>query len=205
MENKTLENRNQNSLTFSYPIVIQILLGLLCGCLNIGANYLQHFNPVPLYMDTIFTITASFFGAVSGVISALVYHISTTIIYAKVPLWSLVWGICSLTIVLIIRIYIHIRRKIEITDLVLLVFVISLVVSLEGSAIFTVLNVATGYREDSQVKFMYALLSSNSISIFVSALLPRVPVNILDKAISTCIGWLSFKGISRLLFLVKKA
>lgn len=193
------------SSPFTYSLKWQIPLGIIFACLNIGVNYLQNFNPVPLYMDTIFTISASFFGGICGIISGLLYHITTTIIYSKVPLWSLVWAICSLTIVLIIRVYIKIRKKIEIPDLILLVFLISLIVSIEGATIFTVLNVFTGYNEDSQVKFMYALLSSNSISVFISAWLPRVPVNILDKAISISIGWLSFKGIKKLIGLADKA
>lgn len=195
---------NKNTSPFTYSLKWQIPLGIIFACLNIGINYLQNYNPVPLYMDTIFTITASFFGGICGLISGLLYHITTTIIYAKVPLWSLVWAICSLTIVLIIRIYIKVRQKIEITDLILLVFLISLIVSIEGATIFTVLNVFTGYKEDSQVKFMYALLSGNSISAFISALLPRVPVNILDKAISICIGWLSYKGVKKLITMVEK-
>ncbi len=195
---------NKNASPFTYSLKWQIPLGIIFACLNIGINYLQNYNPVPLYMDTIFTITASFFGGICGLISGLLYHITTTIIYAKVPLWSLVWAICSLTIVLIIRIYIKVRQKIEITDLILLVFLISLIVSIEGATIFTVLNVFTGYKEDSQVKFMYALLSGNSISVFISALLPRVPVNILDKAISICIGWLSYNGVKKLVTMVEK-
>ncbi|MBQ3836591.1 MAG: hypothetical protein II814_05610 [Treponema sp.] len=190
---------------FTYSLKWQLPLGIVFALLNIAVNYLQNFNPVPLYMDTIFTISASFFGGVCGVISALLYHITTTVIYAKVPLWSLVWAICSLTIVLIIRVYIKIRKKIEITDLILLVFLISLIVSVEGATIFTVLNAFTGYKEDSQVKFMYALLSSNSVSVFISALLPRVPVNILDKAISVCIGWLCFRGVSKIIPPANKA
>lgn len=142
---------------FTYSLKWQLPLGIVFALLNIAVNYLQNFNPVPLYMDTIFTISASFFGGVCGIISALLYHITTTVIYAKVPLWSLVWAICSLTIVLIIRVYIKIQKKIEITDLILLVFLISLIVSVEGATIFTFLNVFTGYKEDSQVKFMYAL------------------------------------------------
>ncbi len=203
MENKALEK--QQASAFAYSLKWQLPLGIVFALLNIAVNYLQNFNPVPLYMDTIFTISASFFGGVCGVISALLYHIATTVIYAKVPLWSLVWAICSLTIVLIIRVYIKIRKKIEITDLILLVFLISLIVSVEGATIFTFLNVFTGYKEDSQVKFMYALLSSNSVSVFISALLPRVPVNILDKAISVCIGWLCFSGVSKIIPPANKA
>ena len=204
MKNMTENQRASNLSQFTYPLKWQIPLGLIFTALNLGVKYLQNFNPIPLYMDTIFTITASFFGLFSGLICAILYHISCTLIF-HFDASTLVWVICSLTIVIIVRIYIKIRKKIEIPDLFLLVFLISLIVSLEGATIFTLLNVFTGYREDSQVKFMYALLSSNSISVFISALLPRVPVNILDKAISVSIGWACYKGIGKLISPAKKA
>ena len=53
-----------------------------CG-LECWVNYLQKFNPIPLYMDTIFTITAAFLGGVSGFISSLLYHVTTTYIYPE--------------------------------------------------------------------------------------------------------------------------
>ena len=53
-----------------------------CG-LECWVNYLQKFYPIPLYMDTIFTITAAFLGGVSGFISALLYHVTTTYIYPE--------------------------------------------------------------------------------------------------------------------------
>ncbi len=193
----------------SNPYIIslkwQIPLGILFGLLNHGVYFLQSFNPVPLYMDTLFTVTASFFGPVSGVLAAALYHILYLFIYPNVDLSSLVWSICSLSIVLIIRLYIRIRKKIEFPDIILLIFLIALIISLEGAIIFTILNSWTDFIEDSQIKFMYALLNSNSFSVFVSALLPRVPVNILDKAICTLLGWFSFLGLQKLFTLSKKA
>lgn len=193
----------------SNPYIIslkwQIPLGILFGLLNHGVYFLQSFNPVPLYMDTLFTVTASFFGPVSGVLAAALYHILYLFIYLNVALSSLVWSICSLSIVLIIRLYIRIRKKIEFPDIILLIFLIALIISLEGAIIFTILNSWTDFIEDSQIKFMYALLNSNSFSVFVSALLPRVPVNILDKAICTLLGWFSFLGLQKLFTLSKKA
>ena len=203
MEKMTENQRATNLSQFTYPLKWQILLGLIFTALNLGVKYLQNFNPIPLYMDTIFTITASFFGLFSGLICAILYHISCTLIF-HFDASTLVWVICSLTIVIIIRIYIKIQKKIEVPDLILLVFLISLIISFEGATIFTFLNVFTDYNEDSQVKFMYALLSSNSISVFISALLPRVPVNIIDKAISVSIGWACYKVIGKLISSAKK-
>ena len=184
---------------FTSPLLIQILLGIIFGFLNHVVYFLQSFNPVPLYMDTLFTVAASFFGAVSGVIAAALYHILYLLFYQNVAASSLVWMICSLTIVLIIRLYIKIRKRVEFPDIILLIFLIALIISVEGAIIFTVLNACTNFTEDSQIKFMYALLNSNNVSVFVSALLPRVPVNILDKAICVLLGWFSFKGVRKIL------
>ena len=190
---------------FSYPLLTQLFLGLIFGFLNHAVYFLQSFNPVPLYMDTLFTVTASFFGPVSGVFAAALYHILYLFFYPDVAISSLVWMICSLTIVLIIRLYIKIRKKVEFPDIILLIFLIALIISVEGAVIFTVLNALTDFVEDSQIKFMYALLNSNNVSVFVSALLPRVPVNILDKAICVLLGWFSYKGVRKLLKLPKIA
>ena len=184
---------------YVYPLFLQIILGIIFGFLNHAVYFLQSFNPVPLYMDTLFTVAASFFGAVSGVIAAALYHILYLFFYQNVAASSLVWMICSLTIVLIIRLYIKIRKKVEFPDIILLIFLIALIISVEGAVIFTVLNALTNFTEDSQIKFMYALLNSNNVSVFVSALLPRVPVNILDKAICVLLGWFSFKGVRKIL------
>ena len=206
MENETLENQTASPESlFKKPLLIQILLGIAFGLLNHGVYFLQSFNPVPLYMDTLFTVTASFFGPVSGVIAAALYHVLYLFIYPNVAVSSLVWMICSLSIVLIIRLYIKIRKKVEFPDIILLIFLIALIISLEGAIIFTILNTMADFVEDSQIKFMYALLNSNSFSVFVSALLPRVPVNILDKAICVFLGWFSYKGIQKLFTLSKKA
>ena len=184
---------------FTYSLFLQLLLGIIFGFLNHAVYFLQSFNPVPLYMDTLFTVTASFFGAVSGVLAAALYHILYFVFYQNVEVSSLAWMICSLTIVLIIRLYIKIRKKVEFPDIILLIFLIALIISVEGAVIFTVLNALTNFTEDSQIKFMYALLNSNNVSVFVSALLPRVPVNILDKAICVLLGWFSFKGVRKIL------
>ncbi|MBR6342203.1 MAG: hypothetical protein IKR64_09885 [Treponema sp.] len=206
MQTQTLENQTSTlESPYKKPLLIQILLGVVFGLLNHGVYFLQSFNPVPLYMDTLFTVTASFFGAVSGVIAGALYHILYLFIYTDVALSSLAWMICSLTIVLIIRLYIKIRKRVEFPDIILLIFLIALIISLEGAIIFTILNAVTAFVEDSQIKFMYALLNSNSFSTFVSALLPRVPVNILDKAICVLLGWYSYRGVQKLFTLSKKA
>ena len=188
---------NQFSKT---SLVKQILIGIICSALEFGLYYMYQnlFNPIPLYMDTLFTTAASFFGSVSGCICALLFH-TITVFFFGYPLYNYAWAICSLSVVLIIRLYIRLRKKTEVLDIVLLVFIIALAISIEGALIFTILNFAVSYAEDSQVRFMFAFLSKNNLSTFISALLPRVPVNILDKGICVTLGYFCSKGIKKLL------
>lgn len=186
-----------------YSIKLQLLLGIILGILNYGVNCLQEaFNPVPLYMDTLFTVTASFLGVFSGTICAAMYHILCCILKNR-ELSSLCWSICSFSIVLIIRLFIryhnkNIKRKPEFLEMLFLIFVIVIVISLEGAIIFTILQAVVKYREDSQVRQMYLLLIRNNIPVFVSAFLPRLPVNILDKGICVTLGYFCFRWIEKL-------
>ncbi|WP_296333332.1 hypothetical protein [uncultured Treponema sp.] len=184
----------QENNRYSVSLAWQVILGILFAFLNFAVNCLNKYNPFPLYMDTLFTVSASFFGMTSGLICAILYHFICTFIN-HYEISTLVWAVCSLTVVLIIRIYLLKRNKIGAIDILLLVFLVALSVSLEGAIIFTIMHALTNYAEDSHVKFMYTLLSSNNIPVFISALLPRVPVNILDKGICVSLGYLCYLGL----------
>ena len=185
-----------------YSIKLQILLGAVFGLLNYGVNLLQEtFNPVPLYMDTLFTVAASFFGAASGVICAATHHAMSSALRAH-TLSSFSWSICSFTIVLIIRLFVrwhnkNVKKEPEVFELLILIFIVVIAISFEGALIFTILHAAVQYREDSQARQMYLLLSRNNIPVFVSALLPRLPINILDKGICVSLGYLCFRQVKK--------
>jgi len=192
-------NKKEQSLnTICRPVKFQIIIGLVCAALNLGIHFLQNtFNPLPLYMDTVFTITAAFFGGICGILCAAASHILYKIAY-NFDTITLFWSICSFTVVLIVRLYLKKRDTIELPDILLLIFIITLAISVEGAAIFTFMHAISEYTEDSQVRLIYRLLERNNFPIFISALLPRVPVNILDKGISVCLGYFCFKGIKSL-------
>lgn len=192
---------------YSLSLKYQILLGLFFALCNLALNFLNQVKPdfsIPLYMDTLFTVSASFFGLISGLICAVIYHLACTLVN-HYELATLSWTICSVSVVVIIRLYILKRPEIHISDIILLIFLNALVISLEGAFIFTVLNLIAEYKEDSQIRFMYGLLSANNVPVFISALLPRVPVNILDKGICVSLGYLAYIGINKILKALKKA
>ena len=182
----------------------QILLGIILFVPNLGVMFLQRLNPVPLYMDTLFTTTAAFFGPVCGLICATMFHLFCAI-FIDQNATAFLWSICSYTVVLIVWLYMKKRQKLELIDIFLLVFITAIVISIEGALIFTILNMLNTYKELSQVRLMYGFLLRNNLPVFVSALLPRVPVNILDKGICVSLGFLSYRGIRKLFTLHRNA
>ena len=189
---------NQSPSVKNPPLKIQISLGIVFAFLNLLLHFLNRFNPVPLYADTLFTVTAAFSGLTSGLICAVLSHILFFLAY-HFGAESLFWMICSLSVVAIIRLYLKRRNVIEVADIILLIFLIALLVSFEGTFIFMILNTLSNYDEDSQIRFMYTFLSSSNIPTFISALLPRVPVNILDKGICVPLGYLCYRGVAKIL------
>ena len=184
-------------------IPFQLLFGVIFGILNFLVYCLQVYNPVPLYMDTLFTVTASFFGWISGFICATLLHVFC-FVFQRSGVSSIWWAICSYSVVLIIRLFVNYqnkdeKRKTGITEILVLIFITTFVISLEGAIIFTLLHAFAQYREDSQVRQMFLLLNRNSFPVFTAALLPRIPVNILDKGICVSLGYLAYLGTARLL------
>lgn len=180
-----------------YSILFQIVLGLVFAGLNFLVSLIQSFEIIPLFLDTIFTATASFFGLLCGFISATVYH-SLCIIIWKEELIKFIWALCSYSLVLIIRLYIRKKTKLSLADIINLIFLNAVIISIEGAFIFLILHTVIKYNEDSSVRTMYLILIKNNISIFISSLLSRIPVNILDKGISVVGGYYSYLGIRKL-------
>ena len=88
-----------------YNIWFQLILGLLCGLLNMFGSKLAEGLSLPIFNDTLFTVLASFFGWTAGITSALGYHILFCLFIQK-GFSGFLFVICSLSMVLIVRLYI---------------------------------------------------------------------------------------------------
>ena len=62
---------NHSTSAKNPPLKIQIPLGIAFAFLNLGLHFLNRFNPVPLYADSLFTVSAAFFGLTSGLICSV--------------------------------------------------------------------------------------------------------------------------------------
>lgn len=76
---------NQSTSAKNPPLKIQISLGIAFAFLNLLLHFLNNFNPVPLYADTLFTLSATFLGLTSGLICAVLSHI---LFFAGLSFWS---------------------------------------------------------------------------------------------------------------------
>ena len=83
-------------------IKVQLVLGILCGVLNYLLIVIREFFKIPLFLDTVFTMLASFYGPAAGCIAAFLCHLFGLLFDTNS---NLLWMICSLTIVLVIRLF----------------------------------------------------------------------------------------------------
>lgn len=187
---------SQNSFP-KYSILFQIIFGFVFAGLNFLVSLINSFEIIPLFLDTIFTATASFFGLLCGLVCATVYHALCIIIW-KEELIKFIWALCSYSLVIIIRLYIRKKTKLALVDIINLIFLNAVIISIEGAFFFLILHALIKYNEDSVVRTMHLILIKNNVSIFVSSLLSRIPVNILDKGISIVGGYYSYLGIRKL-------
>ncbi|MBQ0052154.1 MAG: hypothetical protein KBT11_08865 [Treponema sp.] len=177
-------------LTLTRQIVIGFLFSLLeFGTVALNAKILR----LPLYLDCIWTCAASFFSPVSGIICALFYHFPV-ILFLHHSLPSLVFSICSLTVVLIIRIFVRCNKKLPfILSFILLIFIMALVISVEGGIIYNINYEHFAYTEESPINIFVYSIFIRGISFLFSGILGRIPINFLDKAIACILGWLIFR------------
>lgn len=187
-----------NKSQFSYPVPAQIVLGIICLALNLLVTYLSQTPYNPLFLDTIFIVTASFFGWISGLITAGCANLFTTILRGD-HLSGLWFALCSISFVVIIRLYLHKKDTINVLDLLPIYLIAVLVISLEGAIISTLLYQTVGLQEVTGIKFFTVILLRQHIPIIFSSLLSRIPINILDKAITTLLGYLIYLGADKFL------
>lgn len=177
---------------------MQIMQGLLCGALNIALYRLCVALKLPFFLDTLFTVTASMFGVVSGVIAALLYHSVGAVLSGD--MLGFLFVICSLSAIVVVRIFVRNYGELDVMQVLQLAMIIALVISVEGSLVFTYIFSRFGYSEDAITGTLSYLLVKSRLPLLLSAFLARIPVNLLDKAVCVFGGWgiaLLFKRLGK--------
>lgn len=182
-----LTNRNH----FSYPIPVQIVTGILCLILNVTVVYFAQTPNNPLFLDTIFTLTAACFGWISGLIVSCLSNLMYWL-FVNFEDGSVWFTFCSISIVVIIRLFVQNKSKLTFLDLLSIYLLSVLAISLEGSIIYTILYNTTSFKETTGVKHFTLILVRQQVPLIFGAFLARIPINLIDKAIATVLGWLVF-------------
>ena len=168
------------------PIFKQILLGLLCAALNYGIKFLSVKLEIPLFMDSIFTIFASFFGWTSGFLCALLFHLAACAPAFEIS--GLLFTVCSFSIVVIVRVFFKKAAKTTFAEFLAVYLIIAFVISLEGAVISTFAISVFDYKDDVALKDITLALMRQKTPLLLSSFLARLPVNLVDKAIAVIVA-----------------
>lgn len=185
-------------MTFQkYPLKIQIILGLIFTVCNILVSYTAQTLQWPFFMDMIFVYAGSFFGLPCGFIVGL-GHSFWTIFYHHNILYFF-YGLCCITGTLLTKALVTRHEEVSWIRLSLLFFLSTVIISLEGSLIFTIFFAErVGDNENTTVMFLTYTLIMQNLGVQLSAFLARLPVNLFDKAIAVFGGFGIFCGIRKL-------
>ena len=180
-----------------YSIWFQLVLGLICGLLNMFGSKMAEGLSLPIFNDTLFTVLASFFGWTAGITSALGYHILFCL-FIQNGFSGFLFVICSLSMVLIVRLYIKNKEKLSLMDFVFMIFISALVISFEGGIIFVFVFNQFDFKETVEVNKITYILIRQQIPLLFSSWLSRIPVNLLDKTLAVLAGGYGAIGLGKL-------
>ena len=171
--------------------LIQIAVGVLAGILE---TLTAHFSQplIPLYMDSIWNVAASFYSLASGLACGIFFQIAVVVLGFSKPA-SLVFAICSLTITLTVRLFVRLKPRFtnltqKILGIIVLIIALTFLISIEGGLLYILIFDATRYGELSSTNsFVYSFFMQGFPYAF-SAIVGRIPVNLADKTIAVLVG-----------------
>lgn len=189
-----MENKNRFPFTKWYW---QILLGILCAFLNVAFNSFSRTVNLHLFLDVVFTVVASCIGWLSGFICCFFYHV-VILLFLKHPVVDMFWGICGFTVWILVRSVMLRFRQISFLELLLFSLILTLIISVEGALLSTLMINKFDFTEDKEVMAFLVAMMRQQVPLFLSSFLSRVPLNFLDKGISVFMGYGIFTLYCRL-------
>jgi hypothetical protein len=210
--------------------LIMLLLCVASALCNIAAGYAAQHIPVPMYLDTMLTITMTFYG---GLLPGVVTGALTNLITQTV--WFHAWGdylftLCNIAVAIITSLFIRIfpdslrlggsvnkglfgkempiqesRRYKTALDrvvaLTLLSFALCIAISILGGIFSTCIKIFTASGGTGPEFFFIPFLRRGGLPLLAVEILSRIPVNIIDRLVSSFCGY----GLALLLCAGSKA
>lgn len=182
-----------------YSIKSQLVISGIFTLLNFLVAFLS--GPVfhlPIFMDMIFVYAAAFLGVPCGIITGVLFSLLGAIFLQHNLLYFL-YAICCVSGVFITWLLVTRHEDFSWIRMALLIFISSVVISLEGALIYSLFfNKWEGANESSSVIFLTYTLILQNLGLYLSAFLARLPVNLIDKAIAVLAGLGIFTLLSSL-------
>ena len=182
-------------------IPAQCAIGLAAGVLNLLFCSAAITLKLPLFMDTLFTVTASCFGWAGGIVAAVSFHIIKFAVHGQASpryLQNMVFFLCSLTVVICVRLMLF-RKSADGTAerggskplrLLILGIVLALAISFEGGLFYAAIISRTKHiLENHAVNMLLYPLMTQNVPMPASSTLISIPVNLVDKTIAVFGGY----------------
>jgi len=182
-----------------YSIKWQILFALVFIVLNFLVSYLSgQVLHLPLFMDMIFVYSAAFVGVPCGIITAILFSVAGAVFLQHDMMYSL-YAVCTVTGVFLTWLLITRKEEFSWIRVALLIFLSSVIISLEGALIYALFFTEKGGpNENTSVVFLTYTLIMQNIGLYLSSFLARLPINLFDKAIAVLAGLGVFSLLSYL-------
>ena len=177
---------------------------------NLATSFLASALHAPIFLDTIFTVAITFYaGLVPGLIVAVLHNPIKTFIRSVIYGTSLfyfgsLYAVCGMLIALSTWIFsrnkkdFFFNRTVTVLYLLIIVFVSSFLSCFSASALDTFIR---PLLNDSLRFFPIDIFSipfqKLKFGIFLSYLLPRIPITVLDRLICTFSGFALYRMIER--------
>ena len=186
------------------------LLCLLALLLNIASAMLASALKLPAFLDTIFTVAITFYsGLIPGIIVAALFNPAMTLIRCAMTgselfLYDFLYALCGILIVIACWLFshnkkeFHFSRRVTLLYLLIIVFFSTFVSSFSASALDTFIRPlfekASGFSAIDDISLIFQKLN---FSVFLSYLLPRIPITLLDRCICTFAAYGIYSGLRK--------
>ena len=195
---------NSSSVKSFFKVFVLCLLALLG---NVGTSFFAARFLPSIFLDTVFTVAITFYaGLVPGLIVAAAFNPIMTFLYcnmhgAAFSVYDCLYAICGILIVLATWFFSRDKKEFFFSRAVTILYLLTIALSsaflsfFAASALDTfvrpLFNNTSGF---STFDNFSAVLRQMKIGTFLSYLIPRIPMTVLDRIICTFAGF----GIYRL-------
>lgn len=199
-------SKDTNLLTTSILTILAILL-------NVVFVYAVSKLNLIVFLDTIFTVAITFYsGLLPGLIVAAVYNPIMTLIYCaengtQVFYYDFLYLICGMLIVLITWVFSRNKKEFHSSSLITILYLLAISIAsafvscISASILDTFIRPLFGKPSPfGPIEDFSYVFQHFNFGNFLSFLLPRIPITVLDRLICTFAGygiyWL-FSKVSR--------